>query len=123
AYTMQLGSERRRFGRQSQGVIMKRYTHTLVATLTLAGAVTWAQDMTYDDHRPNLVSRIGMTAEAGGGVMGFVDSKAYNIANAGGLWTARVTVGTRSFIGGEAAYVGTAQPLNTLGVADNAALI
>lgn len=55
--------------------------------------------------------------------MGFLDSKATNISDVGGTWTARITAGSRSHIGGEVAYVGTAQSLKALGVDSKATLL
>ncbi len=75
-----------------------------------------------DPEHPSLATKIGMSAEIGGGVGGFTDTKATDVTTAQGVWTARITVGTRSHIGGEAAYVGSAQGLNTLGVDQNAIL-
>ena len=68
-------------------------------------------------------SKVGMELQVGGGAQGFVDQDASAVAKTGGDWTARLVVGTRSFIAGEAAYLGSAQNLDTLGVSDNAVLM
>lgn len=70
--------------------------------------------------RPN---RLGLELQVGGGVQDFVDRDVTAVTNTGGAWTARLIVGTRSHIAGEAAYVGSAQGLNTLGVEDSATLL
>lgn len=75
------------------------------------------------DNRPTLISRIGLSADVGGGVSTFVNQAMDEITDTGGAWTARVTVGTRSYIGGEVAYTGTANALRTLGVDDRAILL
>jgi len=73
--------------------------------------------------RTNPPSKIGMELQVGGGVEGFMDKDATAVAKAGGDWTARLVVGTRSHIAGEAAYTGTAQNLDALGVSDKAVLM
>jgi hypothetical protein len=52
----------------------------------------------------------GITAETGGGVGGFTDSHLSGAA--AGTWTARLTFGSRSHLGGEVAYTGSAQRLS-----------
>lgn len=68
-------------------------------------------------------SRVGMEVQIGGGGQTFLDNDATSVAKPGGDWTARFIVGTRSFIAGEAAYLGSAQNLDTLGVSDQAVLL
>lgn len=68
-------------------------------------------------------SRVGMELQVGGGGQTFLDGDATAVAKPGGDWTARFIVGTRSFIAGEAAYLGSAQNLDTLGVSDQAVLM
>ncbi|HEY1087341.1 MAG TPA: hypothetical protein VGE37_06590 [Archangium sp.] len=68
-------------------------------------------------------SKVGMELQVGGGGQSFLDGDATAVAKPGGDWTARLVVGTRSFIAGEAAYIGSAQNLDTLGVSDNAVLM
>lgn len=67
--------------------------------------------------------RIGLQVDVGGGAQGFLDSDAYNITDPAGSWTARMVVGTRSYIAGEAAYIGSAQALDAIGVDDKANLM
>lgn len=68
--------------------------------------------------------RIGVEVSLGGGVMGFVDSDMRDTTNPGGLWDVRLAFGSRSILGVEAAYVGTAQRIDTvIGPADNGTLI
>lgn len=73
--------------------------------------------------RPSMPKRVGLELQVGGGLEGFIDKSASAVAKPGGDWTARLIVGTRSHIGAEAAYVGTAQNLDTLGVSDRATLM
>jgi hypothetical protein len=73
---------------------------------------------------PNMIKRIGLAVDVGGGVHDFVDRGHSSLVDTGGAWAARLTVGTRRHIGGELAYVGTANPIsNTLGEADRAVLV
>lgn len=64
-----------------------------------------------------------MSFELGGGGGDFVSEAARDITNPAGLWTARLTIGTRSIIGAELGYIGSAQNVNALGLDDNALLV
>lgn len=76
---------------------------------------------------PQPESGFGVSVNVGGGVSGFSDSAMRAVTNdAGGAWTARVSLGTRSLIGLDVAYIGTATDINrfdTLNNNDNARLI
>jgi hypothetical protein len=67
-------------------------------------------------------SIIGMSLMVGGGYSDFVHNNARAVTNPGGSWDARLIVGTRSFIGAEVAYVGTANSIDVLG-ATNSTLV
>jgi opacity protein-like surface antigen len=82
-----------------------------------------ADDVPPPYERPSLVTGLGMDAEIGGGVQRFIDVGARSITNVGGNWTARLILGTRSHLGAEAAYVGSAQGMNVLGLSDSAVLV
>jgi hypothetical protein len=51
----------------------------------------------------------GLAFSVGGGVDDFSKSSARAATSMGGSWTARLTLGTRSYIAGEASYIGSAQ--------------
>lgn len=68
------------------------------------------------DDRPH--SKIGVGTTIGGGVIGFVDQNARAFTSAGGSWETRVSAGTRTFVALEAAYIGSAQNINALGLSD-----
>jgi hypothetical protein len=89
-------------------------------TVTIASASALA--FTYEEP-PELVTSIGMEASIGGGVIGFTEKNLTDVTDPGGSWTARFTVGTRSYIAGELAYVGTAQSINSLGLDSNTLLL
>lgn len=65
----------------------------------------------------------GMSLSLGGGVSDFIDDDAEDITDVGGAWDARLAIGTRSILGLEAAYVGTAQDMDALGLDDDAVLV
>jgi hypothetical protein len=64
-----------------------------------------------------------MSLSIGAGVTGFTDSNMRDYANVGGSWEARLTAGTRSTLAVEAAYVGSAQSIDALGLDNNAILV
>jgi len=66
--------------------------------------------------------RLGISLEAGGGVGGFLDNRLKDVASAQGQWVARMVFGTRAHLGGEAAYIGSASTVNTLGVEPGATI-
>jgi hypothetical protein len=73
-----------------------------------------------DDH---LLTPMGMSIAVGGGVENFFDSNTRNFTDAGGTWEARLTVGTRSPLAFEAAYVGSAHNIQALGLDNDAVLL
>ncbi len=76
-----------------------------------------------DQRKRALVTKgVGLQVEVGGGVQQFLGRTASSITDPAGAWTARLVVGTRSHIAGEAAYIGSAQALDALGVSDKARL-
>jgi len=58
----------------------------------------------------------GVGIEAGGGVNAFSNGKVAQMTDTGGAWSARLTFGTRSPLALEAAYIGTANRVQTLGL-------
>jgi len=68
-------------------------------------------------------SKVGVGIELGGGATGFSDQQTRNLTDTGGSWEARAAFGTRLPLGFEAAYVGTAQGLNALGLDRDALLL
>lgn len=70
-----------------------------------------------------LLTPFGMGLTVGGGANGFTDSDFAKNVKVGGGWEARATFGTRMPVAVEAAYIGTANRLDTEGVSDNAVLL
>jgi hypothetical protein len=65
----------------------------------------------------------GATVTLGGGFMNFTGQAARDATTAGGAWGLRMVWGTRTFVGVEAAYVGSLNGVSALGLDDNALLL
>jgi hypothetical protein len=72
---------------------------------------------------PGPPSGYGAAVQLGGGVMNFSGSGARGVTDVGGSWDLRLAWGTRSILGLEGAYVGSAQQLTVGGLDPNAVLI
>ena len=70
-----------------------------------------------------LLSRYGFSLTAGAGVTGFVDTDMREATDPGGTWDVRVAGGTRLPVAFEAAYVGSAQSIDALGLDSDAILV
>jgi hypothetical protein len=68
------------------------------------------------------VAPTGLAFQLGGGVTGFSRQETRNTFGTGGYWDARAILGTRSFLGAELAYVGTARDATATGLAGGALL-
>jgi len=77
--------------------------------------------MHYVEHP--IVGRLGAGFMLGGGYEDFVNSNLRSMTGGGGTWNARGVVGTRQYLGAEAAYVGAAHSIDALGVGSNAVLL
>lgn len=64
-------------------------------------------------------SRFGFAFMAGGGYQDFSNSNMRDRTNGGGAWDVRFIGGTRSIIGFEGAYVGSARGIQALGITAN----
>jgi hypothetical protein len=72
---------------------------------------------------PAWMAPIGAAVMLGGGYEDFTYSNVKEMTGGGGSWDARLVAGTRRFIGLEAAYVGAARSIQTLGLAQNTSLV
>ncbi len=70
-----------------------------------------------------LVTPAGVYGFVGGGATNFTQDSHDAATATGGYWDARVGVGTRSILGGEVAYVGSARDINALGAGSEAFLM
>jgi hypothetical protein len=72
-----------------------------------------------EDHRSGMyqpgLSRFGWAVVVGGGYEDFTNGSMRGLTSGGGAWDARVVGGTRSYVGFEAAYVGSARDVTALG--------
>ena len=66
---------------------------------------------------------LGLAISAGGGAFSFVGGVIKNQTDTGGSWTVRALIGSRSIVGLEAAYIGSAQSINALGLSNDATLL
>lgn len=84
---------------------------------TANGYTTWSES--------RLATGIGVGIDVGGGVAGFTDQSMRNTfsTSVGGLWDARIAIGTHIPIGVELGYVGTAENLNSLRGMSNGTLV
>ena len=90
----------------------------IVGLLSLLPATALA-----DDESSHLLTPWGMSASVGGGVIGFLDTDSRDVVSTGGSWEARVAAGTREWVGMEAAYIGSAQGIDALGLDSSAVLL
>jgi hypothetical protein len=65
---------------------------------------------------PSGLEAIGLGVSLGGGVAGFTDEEARDLADVGGAWDVRVVLGTRLPVAFEAAYTGSAQNIEAFGL-------
>jgi hypothetical protein len=72
---------------------------------------------------PKPLSGFGVALTAGGGVMGFVEQTPRDAVDTGGTWDVRLTLGTRTWVGLDLAYVGSAQGMNVAGLDTDAVLV
>lgn len=102
---------------------MARNLMRAVAVMAALGSAAFAQAPQGRSDSPHLLTPVGMSAMVGGGTFNYVENNANAATQMGGSWTARLQVGTRSMLGGEVGYVGTAQPINALGLDGGAMLL
>jgi hypothetical protein len=69
--------------------------------------------------QPSWARGFGWALMAGGGYQDFTKDTMRDVTQGGGYWDARFIGGTNSIIGFEAAYLGSARSVSTLGVAAN----
>jgi hypothetical protein len=99
-----------------------------------AGAAPGIARAEYDPYAPQdqrivreenhpMYTDIGVGLEVGGGVSNFTNNFINSITDVGGAWTARLVFGTRSPVAFEAAYIGTAQNIRSLGLSSGSVLM
>jgi len=70
-----------------------------------------------------IYEKYGIGVALGGGVEGFAGDTLRNTTDPGGAWDVRLSLGMKSPLALEAAYVGSAQQINALGLSGNAYLV
>lgn len=75
------------------------------------------------DYDEGIITGYGVGISVGGGFTNFTNNRVQDITELGGSWTARLTLGTRSPIAFEAAYVGTANDIASPGLDSSAMLL
>ena len=76
-----------------------------------------------EEHHGALLTPFGMALSVGGGVAGFTDDTMTDLTDPGGAWDARLTIGSRLPVSLEAAYIGTAQSIDALGLDPDSTLV
>jgi outer membrane protein OmpA-like peptidoglycan-associated protein len=102
-------------------------TATATATTTTTTRVQRTDRLIYVERARPVDERLfaprSMSLSVGGGVTGFLDQSTRAYGATGGAWEARLTMGTRSPLSLEAAYVGSLQDLDATGLATGAMLM
>lgn len=93
----------------------------LGASLVATGAS--AQELEGDRDYMDVISDYGLALTVGGGVSGFTDETMRDSTDVGATWAARAAFGTRSPVGIEAGYLGSAQAVDALGLDTDAVLL
>lgn len=70
-----------------------------------------------------IVEEYGLALTAGGGVGGFTQEEMRDATQVSGLWDVRAAFGTRKPLAVEAAYIGSAQTIDAIGLDANAVLL
>jgi hypothetical protein len=72
---------------------------------------------------PRPMSGFGMALTAGAGITDYTQQRARDVTDAGVTWDVRLTLGTRTWVGLDLAYVGSAQSLNVAGLSTDSYLL
>jgi hypothetical protein len=103
---------------------------TLAAALATAPLPALAETSPPPYYEPPGVSRPaeapprrGLELSVGGGVMNYTNSTARSLTDIGGSWDVRLSLGTRSILGLELAYVGSVRGVSLEGLDPKAALM
>lgn len=95
----------------------------VLSMLVVGSAHAQSSSADTDKNRPKLLTKFGMSASVGGGIVGFTDTDTTDFADVGGSWEARLAVGTRRMLGAEIAYTGGAHNIDALGLDSSAVLV
>jgi len=90
-------------------------TKLVVGSLVLVPSLATAEENVFDKYK--------VAATFGGGFMGFVDSDTRDYATEGGAWEARLAFNNAGVVALEAAYIGSLQNIDALGLDSDATLL
>ncbi|HTM23123.1 MAG TPA: hypothetical protein VL172_21530 [Kofleriaceae bacterium] len=96
---------------------------SLLLAATLAVWSIQARPTLAQENAPSLLTEWGMSISAGGGGEGFTDKDMRDSSGNCGAWNVRAQLGTRTPIAFEAAYIGSAQSIDALGLDQDAILL
>jgi len=77
----------------------------------------------YERDRKTEMERVGFSVAAGGGVADFTSSEMRDTTGVAGTWALRATLGTKTPLGFEGSYIGSAQSIDALGIESDAMLV
>jgi len=83
----------------------------------------WREDAGGAPYSGPTMEKYGIGVALGGGVEGFTNDTLRNSTDPGGLYNLRIAIGTRSPLAIEAAYIGSLQSIDALGLDSNALLM
>jgi hypothetical protein len=92
-----------------------RFTLIAGVLAALAPVAAKAQSITESPESRELLSKYGEYFLIGGGVTNYLDHAVRSQVDTGGAWDVRLGIGSRYFVGGELAYVGSARNAGALG--------
>ena len=69
------------------------------------------------------MERVGFSLSFGGGVADFTDQVMRDSTGVGGTWAVRATLGTKTPLGVEGSYIGSAQSIDALGINNDSVLV
>ncbi len=95
----------------------------ITTTTTTTYTPVYTEPVVVESADKPFLERYGVAFVLGGGVEGFTNDTMRSSTNDGGNWDARAIFGTRDWVGFEAAYIGSAQSINALGLDNDALLV
>jgi hypothetical protein len=81
--------------------------------------------VTYESESSGMrrMERVGFSLSMGGGVTDFTNREMRDTTGVGGSWAVRAVLGTKTPLGFEGSYIGSAQSIDTLGIARDSVLV
>lgn len=95
----------------------------VTTTTTTTYTPVYTEPVYVESSNKPFLERYGVAFVLGGGVEGFTNDSMRSSTKDGGNWDARAIFGTRDWVGFEAAYIGSAQSIDALGLDGDALLV